>query len=60
MLFRSIRQSEQVVMLMDSSKVGVKCSFMVCGLKEVDVLISDGKLPDALLEECRRQGVTVL
>ena len=56
----AIRQSEQVVMLMDSSKVGVKCSFMVCGLKEVDVLISDGKLPDALLEECRRQGVTVL
>ena len=56
----AIRQSEQVVMLMDSSKVGVKCSFMVCGLKEVDVLISDGKLPDALLEEYRRQGVTVL
>lgn len=56
----AIRQSEQVVVLMDSSKIGVKCSFGVCGLSEVDVLVSDGKLPEEVLSECRRYGVTVL
>lgn len=56
----AIRQSEQVVMLMDSSKVGVKCSFGVCGLSDVDILVSDGKLPETVLSECRRHGVAVL
>ncbi len=55
-----IRQSEQVVMLMDPSKVGVKCSFGVCGLADVDILISGGQLPEEVLAECRRYGVTVL
>lgn len=55
-----IRQSEQVVMLMDPSKVGVKCSFGVCGLADVDILICGGELPGEVLAECRRYGVTVL
>lgn len=56
----AIRQSEQVVMLMDSSKIGVKCSFGVCSFSDVDILVSDGKLPEDILEECEKQGVTVL
>ncbi|MCD8122140.1 MAG: DeoR/GlpR family DNA-binding transcription regulator [Clostridiales bacterium] len=56
----AIHQSEQVIALMDSSKVGVKCSFQICGLSEVDVIVSDGNLPEEFLAECRRYGVEVL
>lgn len=56
----AIRQAEQVIMLMDSSKVGVKCSFGVCGLSDIDILVSDGNLPDDVLAECRKYGVIVL
>lgn len=56
----AIRQSEQIIMLMDSSKIGVKCSFGVCRLSEVNLVISDGKLPEDFLEECKKYGVTVL
>ena len=56
----AIRRSEQVVLLLDSSKIGVKCSFGVCGFEDVDILVSDGKLPKDFLEECKKYGVTVL
>lgn len=56
----AIRQSEQVIVLMDSSKVNVKCSFGVCGFADVDILVSDGSLPEFVLEECDKYKVTVL
>lgn len=56
----AIRQSDQVIALMDSSKIGVKCSFNICGLEDVDIVVSDGKLPEDFLEECKRHKVTVL
>ncbi len=56
----AIRQSEQVIVLMDSSKVGIKCSFSVCGLADVDVIVSDGKLPEEFLSECEKYGVRVI
>ncbi|HIU02380.1 MAG TPA: DeoR/GlpR transcriptional regulator [Candidatus Onthocola gallistercoris] len=56
----AIRQSEQVIALMDSSKIDVKCTFDVCRLMDVDVVVSDGKLPESFLESCQRYGVKVL
>ncbi len=56
----AIRQSEQVIVLMDSSKIGVTCSFTVGDLSDVDIVVSDGKLPEEFLAECRKHGVTVL
>lgn len=56
----AIRQSHQVVVLMDSSKVGVKSSFCFGTLSDVDVIVSDGNLPKDFLEQCRRYDVTVL
>ncbi|MCC8128170.1 MAG: DeoR/GlpR family DNA-binding transcription regulator [Clostridiales bacterium] len=56
----AIRQSEQVVMLMDSSKIDVRCSFSFGTLADVDIVVSDGKLPEDFLEECRKYGVEVL
>jgi DeoR family transcriptional regulator of aga operon len=55
-----IRQAEQVVALMDSSKLGKKCSFTLCGLADIDVIVSDGKLPEDFLAECDQNQVTVL
>ena len=56
----AIRQSDQVIALMDSSKIDVKCSFSFCGLADIDIIVSDGKLPEEFLEECRKYGVQVL
>lgn len=56
----AIRQSDQVILLMDSSKIGVKCSFGVCGFEEIDIIVSDGKLPEDFLAECRKYDVKVL
>lgn len=56
----AIRQSEQVIALMDSSKVGVKSSFRIGGLEDIDIVVSDGKLPEEFLAACRKHDVTVL
>ena len=56
----AIRQSGQVIALMDSSKIDVKCSFSFCRLSDIDVVVSDGKLPEEFLDECRKYGVQVL
>lgn len=56
----AIRQSAQTVVLMDSSKIGGISTYHICGLKEADVVVSDGGLPEEFLEECRRLGVEVL
>ena len=56
----AIRQSGQVIALMDSSKIDVKCSFSFCRLSDIDVVVSDGKLPEEFLDECRKFGVQVL
>lgn len=56
----AIRQAEQVIALMDSSKLGVKCSFRIGGLEDIDIVVSDGKLSEEFLDECRKYDVTVL
>ena len=56
----AIRQSEQVIVLMDSSKIGKKCSYTFCGFSDIDIIISDGNLPDDFLAKCAEAGVEVL
>ena len=56
----AVRQSDQVIALMDSSKIGVKSSFHVCRLEDIDIVVSDGQLPKEFLAECERLHVTVL
>ena len=45
---------------MDSSKVGVKGTYSICGLEDVDIVVSDGHLPEAFRVECEKQHVTIL
>ncbi|MCD8300220.1 MAG: DeoR/GlpR family DNA-binding transcription regulator [Clostridiales bacterium] len=56
----AMRQAEQVIVLMDSSKLEEKSSFHIADLSEADIIVSDGKLPDAFLRECEKQGVRVI
>ena len=47
-------------MLMDSSKFGMISTFHICDLSEIDIVVSDGGLPERFLEECSRQKIPVL
>ena len=55
----AIAQAEQVIVLMDSSKTDVKSTYTICGLSDVDVIISDGKLPEDFLLECEKHHIVV-
>ena len=56
----AIHQSEQTIVLMDSSKFGMISTFHICDLSEIDIVVSDGGLPERFLEECSRQKIPVL
>ena len=56
----AIRQSEEVIVLMDSSKLDRKGTYSICGLDDIDILVSDGHLPPDFRQECRDHKVTVL
>ena len=56
----AMHQSDQVIVLMDSSKVGKKCSYKICDISDVDLIISDGKLPEDFLEECQKNQIIIL
>jgi Transcriptional regulators of sugar metabolism len=56
----AIGQADQVIVLMDSSKTGAKGTYSICGLEDVDIVVSDGRLPEEFLIECRNHNVEVL
>ncbi len=45
---------------MDMSKVGTRSTFSVCGLDQIDIVVSDGGLPREFLQACANNGVEVL
>ncbi len=55
-----IRQSDQVIVLMDSTKVDVRSSFHIADLSAIDIIVSDGKLPEEFIEECEKHKVEVI
>lgn len=55
-----IERSDQVIAIMDSSKVGRRSTFSVCDLDRVDIVVSDGELPESFLQRCSEFGVEVL
>ncbi len=56
----AMKRAEQVIVLMDSSKIGTKSTFSICSLEDVDILISDGRLPQSFLDACEACHVKVL
>lgn len=55
-----IARAERTVVLMDSSKVGRKSTFKICGLRDAETIVSDGFLPDDFLKACAEAELDVL
>ena len=55
-----LRRAERTAVLLDRSKIGLKSTFHICGLPEVDFIVSDGELPQGFLQACAEIGVTVI
>ena len=45
---------------MDSQKLGVKGTYSICGLEDIDILVSDGTLPEEFRMECKSHNIIVL
>lgn len=54
-----MRRSEHVAVLMDCSKIGIKSTYTICNLEDVDLVISEGTLPERFLKDCQQHHVTV-
>ena len=55
----AVAKSEQIIILMDSSKIGRRGSFTMCGLDQVTDVVSDDDVPEAFREQCERLHVTL-
>ncbi len=57
---RLIDRAEQVVLLVDSSKFAGSSGAIVCGLDEIDVLITDAGIPPAMADVVKAAGVRLI
>jgi DeoR family ulaG and ulaABCDEF operon transcriptional repressor len=57
---RLIDRAEQVILLVDSSKFESSSGTIVCGLEEIDVLITDQGIPPAMADTVERRGVQLI
>lgn len=54
------KQTEKLVILADSSKLGKRSNFIFCPLSEVDILITDSEADMELVERFRSEGIEVI
>lgn len=57
---RLIDRAEQIILLVDSSKFASSSGAIVCGLDEVDVLITDAGIGDDMTEALTRAGISLI
>jgi DeoR/GlpR family transcriptional regulator of sugar metabolism len=57
---RMIKAAREVVVLADSSKFNKVTLSAVCGLDDVDVIITDRGAPTALVEQLRERGIKII
>lgn len=57
---RLIDRAEEVILMVDSSKFSRSSGAIVCGLDEVDVLITDPGIPDDMRGVLERNGVRLI
>ena len=55
-----IQAAEEVILLCDSSKFGITGFAKVCGIEELDYLITDRGIPDHFRQICKQFNVKVL
>ena len=55
-----VRQAREVIVVADSSKVGMTSRAIICGIQKINILITDNGITDAAKTEFERRGVRVL
>lgn len=55
-----LNQSEEKIILMDSSKVDKKSTFHICGIEAVNMVITDENIPEDFKAQCEKAGVCLL
>ena len=55
-----LRRSRKKVVLMDSTKLSRQYAYLICGVAEVDALISASSFPEEIRQSVERMGGTVL
>lgn len=54
------KQTDKLIVLADSTKLGKRSNFVFCPLDEVDVLITDSKADESLVDYFKEQGIEVI
>ncbi|WAJ71866.1 DeoR/GlpR family DNA-binding transcription regulator [Catenovulum adriaticum] len=54
------KQTEKLVVLADSSKLGQRSNFIFCPLSDVDILITDSNADPKLVEQFKQNGIEVI
>lgn len=54
------KQTDKLIVLADSTKLGKRSNFVFCSLEEVDVLITDSKADPDLIKYFKEQGIEVI
>jgi DeoR family transcriptional regulator of aga operon len=55
-----VRQAREVVVVADSSKVGMTSHAVICGIQRINILVTDSGIPEEARTELERQGVRVV
>lgn len=55
-----VKQAKQVIVVADSSKLGVVTPSLICPISDVDVLVTDGDATDEMVAAFKRSGVRVI
>ncbi len=55
-----IRNARQVIVLADHSKFGIRTTFAVCGICDIDILVTDALAPKDMLAQLEQMGVCVI
>jgi DeoR/GlpR family transcriptional regulator of sugar metabolism len=55
-----IKKARKVILLMDTGKVNKNMTFTFALLKDIDVLVCDGELPQDIEKEAKKCGVEIM
>jgi len=55
-----VRQAREVVVVADSSKVGMTSRAVICGIQRINVLVTDSGIPEDARNELEHHGVRIL
>ncbi|MGQ8367269.1 DeoR/GlpR family DNA-binding transcription regulator [Glaciecola sp. 1036] len=54
------KRADKLVVLVDSTKIGIRGNLIFCSLSDVDTIITDSKADPGYIEKFKQQGITVI